>query len=82
MPLINKKISCSILGKINNGSTGDIACDSYHKYKEDIAIMKDLGVKMYRFSVSWPRILRDGTPYEINQAGINYYLNLVNVSTP
>ncbi|CAG9765658.1 unnamed protein product [Ceutorhynchus assimilis] len=66
-----------IPGKIKNNSTGDVACDSYHKYKEDVAILKDLGVKLYRFSISWSRIMPDGTPYNINQAGIDYYVNLV-----
>lgn len=64
-------------GKIKNNDTGDVACDSYHKYKEDVAILKELGFKVYRFSISWPRILPDGTPTKINQAGIDYYLNLI-----
>ncbi|XP_050306292.1 lactase/phlorizin hydrolase-like [Anthonomus grandis grandis] len=64
-------------GHVKNNATGDIACDSYHKYKEDVAILKDLGVQVYRFSISWSRIMPDGTPYQINQAGINYYLNLI-----
>ncbi|CAG9765655.1 unnamed protein product [Ceutorhynchus assimilis] len=64
-------------GKIRDNSTGDVASDSYHKYKEDVAILKDLGVKLYRFSISWSRIMPDGRPYSINQAGIDYYVNLV-----
>ncbi|XP_066253619.1 myrosinase 1-like [Euwallacea similis] len=65
------------VGHVKNDSTGDVACDSYHKYKEDIAIMKDLGLKLYRFSVQWPRILQDGTPLTLNQAGIDFYVNFV-----
>ncbi|XP_076259862.1 myrosinase 1-like [Rhynchophorus ferrugineus] len=64
-------------GNIKNGDTGDIACDSYHKYKEDVALLKQLGLNVYRFSISWPRILPNGTPTQINQAGLNYYKNLI-----
>ncbi|KAL1514216.1 hypothetical protein ABEB36_003507 [Hypothenemus hampei] len=64
-------------GHVKNNATGDVASDSYHKYKEDVAILADLGVKLYRFSIAWPRILPDGTPYKVNQAGIDYYLNLI-----
>ncbi|KAF7284528.1 hypothetical protein GWI33_022114 [Rhynchophorus ferrugineus] len=64
-------------GKIKNNDTGDVACDSYNKYKEDVAILKQLGLKVYRFSISWPRILPKGIPTEINQAGVDYYRNLI-----
>ncbi|KAH0999514.1 hypothetical protein HUJ05_013325 [Dendroctonus ponderosae] len=64
-------------GNIVDDSTGDVACDSYHKYREDVAILKDLGVDIYRFSIAWSRIMPNGTPNEINQAGIDYYLNLI-----
>ena len=63
-------------GKVDNGDTGDIACDHYHRWQEDITLMKDLGLKAYRFSISWPRILPSGTG-EINQAGIDFYSRLV-----
>ncbi|XP_018565435.1 myrosinase 1-like [Anoplophora glabripennis] len=63
---------------IQNNDTGDIACDSYHKYKEDIALAKELGVNHYRFSVSWTRILPTGFADQINVKGIMYYQNLVN----
>ncbi len=63
-------------GKIFNGDTGDVACDHYHRYKEDVALMKEIGLKAYRFSVSWTRILPNGTG-EINQAGIDFYNNLI-----
>ncbi|VDI50812.1 lactase-phlorizin hydrolase, partial [Mytilus galloprovincialis] len=64
-------------GKIDNNATGDIACDSYHKYKEDIKIMSDMKVTHYRFSISWPRILPDGTTRYINRKGIEYYNKLI-----
>ncbi|XP_050535529.1 myrosinase 1-like [Daktulosphaira vitifoliae] len=58
---------------------GDVACDSYHKYKEDIKILKELGVKVYRFSLSWPRILPLGHDHEQNQAGIDYYHKVIDL---
>jgi len=63
-------------GKIANGDTGDVADDSYHRYKEDVALMKSLGLKGCRFSVAWSRIFPTGvgTP---NQAGIDYYDRVV-----
>lgn len=63
-------------GKIENGDTGDIACDHYHRWREDIALMRQLGLKAYRFSVSWPRILPDGFG-RVNQAGLDFYDRLV-----
>jgi len=50
-------IAFSRCGNIKNGDTGDVACDHYHRYREDVALMKELGVQTYRFSVSWPRVL-------------------------
>ncbi len=63
-------------GKTDKGDTGDVADDSYHRYKEDIALMKALGLTACRFSVAWPRIFPDGagTP---NQKGIDYYNRFV-----
>lgn len=63
-------------GKVRNGDTGDVACDHYHRYKEDVALMKQLGLKGYRFSISWPRVLPNGTG-QVNEAGIQFYSNLV-----
>ena len=63
-------------GKIRDGSNGDVACDQYHHYKEDIAIVKSLNMKSYRFSTSWPRILPEGTG-KVNQKGLDYYSRLV-----
>ncbi len=67
----------AIPGKIMNNDRGNIACDSYHRYKEDIAMLKELGASAYRFSISWPRIMPTGRG-EVNQAGIDYYNNLIN----
>ncbi|KAK9511657.1 hypothetical protein O3M35_000277 [Rhynocoris fuscipes] len=62
---------------IYNNETGDVACDSYHKYKEDIQLLKYIGFDVYRFSISWSRILPKGTKDVINKAGINYYNKLI-----
>src|SRR6185369_2073550 len=59
-------------GNIRDGATGDIACDSYHRYPEDVALLKQMGVSAYRFSVAWPRIYPNGTG-QVNQAGLDYY---------
>lgn len=65
-----------IPGKIFGGHTGDVACDAYHRYEEDLDIMASLGIKHYRFSISWPRILPNGTG-EINEKGLEYYDKVV-----
>lgn len=62
---------------ILDGSSGDIAADSYHLYKRDVQMAKELGLNFYRFSVSWSRVLPTGFSNKINQAGINYYNNLI-----
>ncbi|XP_056648737.1 myrosinase 1-like [Diorhabda sublineata] len=62
---------------ISDNSTADIACDSYHKYKEDVALLKAIGVNHYRFSISWPRILPNGFDDYINPLGVGYYKNLI-----
>jgi beta-glucosidase len=63
-------------GKTANGDTGDVACDHYHRYPDDVALMQQLGVQAYRFSIAWPRILPHGTG-EVNEAGLNFYDKLV-----
>ena len=67
---------CHTPGKIENGDTGDIACDHYHRWPEDIALMKRLGLKAYRFSIAWPRIYPQGRG-ALNQAGVDFYSRLV-----
>jgi beta-glucosidase len=62
--------------KVANGDTGDVACDHYHRYPEDIALMKRLGISAYRFSTAWPRILPKGKG-QINQAGLDFYDRLI-----
>ena len=62
-------------GNITNADTGDVACDHYHRYKEDIALMRELGLKSYRFSLSWPRIIPDGKG-NMNHKGMDFYLRL------
>ena len=66
-----------IPGNTLNGSNGDIGADSYHRYKEDIALMKEMGLKSYRFSIAWTRILPEGKG-RINEKGIEYYNDLIN----
>lgn len=58
------------------GQTGDVACDHYHRYKEDVKLMKSLGIKAYRFSISWSRIFPEGTG-KINPKGVQFYSNLI-----
>ncbi|HKB92519.1 MAG TPA: GH1 family beta-glucosidase [Opitutaceae bacterium] len=66
---------CRIPGKVYNGETLDIACDHYHKFKDDFALMRHLGVRHYRLSIAWPRIYPMGDG-EINQAGVDFYHRL------
>ncbi|MCW2796456.1 GH1 family beta-glucosidase [Nocardioides sp.] len=63
-------------GRINDGSNADIACDHYHRYDEDVALMKDLGVGGYRFSLSWPRIQPTGSG-QVNEKGLDFYDRLI-----
>ncbi|XP_045765371.1 myrosinase 1-like [Maniola jurtina] len=58
-------------------TNGDVATDSYHKYKQDIIMIQSLGVNYYRMSLSWPRILPNGTDHYINKAGVRYYRKLM-----
>ncbi len=63
-------------GRVTNGDTGDVACDHYHRYAEDIAIMRRIGLKAYRFSTSWPRVLPGGRG-PVNAPGLDFYDRLV-----
>ncbi|KAK3205082.1 hypothetical protein Dsin_019128 [Dipteronia sinensis] len=65
--------------KIKDGSNGDVAIDSYNRYKEDVGIMKEMNLDAYRFSISWSRILPDGKLSRgVNKEGVRYYNNLIN----
>ena len=63
-------------GKILDGMTGDVACDHYHRYHEDVALMKELGVNAYRFSISWSRIFPEGRG-RVNEKGLDFYRKLI-----
>lgn len=63
-------------GRVANGDTGDVACDHYHRYPEDIRLMQALGVKAYRFSISWSRVIPDGKG-AVNAKGMDFYKRLV-----
>ena len=65
-------------GNVLDGSTGQVACDSYHKYREDVHLLKAMGLNSYRFSISWSRILPEGTG-RINPEGVEYYRDLINL---
>lgn len=67
---------CRVPGKVANGDTGDIACDHYHRYNEDLDLMKWMGVDAYRFSVAWSRVIPNGVG-PINQAGLDFYDRLI-----
>ncbi|HZQ16182.1 MAG TPA: GH1 family beta-glucosidase [Gaiellaceae bacterium] len=67
---------CATPGKVRNGDTGAVACDFYHRYREDIALMRELGVDGFRFSVAWPRVLPEGRG-KVNVKGLDFYDRLV-----
>jgi beta-glucosidase len=67
---------CRKPGAIWKGHTGDVACDHYHRYKEDVAMMKDLGLQAYRLSIAWPRVMPQGTG-TVNARGLDFYDRLV-----
>lgn len=63
-------------GKVFQGHTGDVACDHYHRFREDVQMMVKMGIRNYRFSVAWPRIIPDGTG-KVNEKGIAFYNELI-----
>lgn len=67
---------CKVPGKVANFDNGDIACDHYHRYKEDLDLMKWMGVTAYRFSVAWPRVIPDGVG-RVNEMGLDFYDRLI-----
>ena len=66
---------CRMPGAVINADNGDVACDHYHRYRDDVALMRDLGLQTYRFSTSWARVRPDGGP--VNAKGIDFYSRLV-----
>jgi len=63
-------------GKVYGGHTGETACDHYHRFREDVRIMKEIGLKAYRFSIDWTRVLPEGTG-RVNEEGIRFYSDLI-----
>ena len=63
-------------GKVRNGDSGEIACDFYHRYGDDVALMRELGLDAFRFSVAWPRVMPTGRG-RVNEAGLDFYDRLV-----
>ncbi|MGH1502385.1 MAG: GH1 family beta-glucosidase [Acidimicrobiales bacterium] len=69
-------VFCREEGRIMDRSTGDVACDHYHRFADDVALMRDLGLQAYRFSIAWPRVIPDGVG-AVNEAGLDFYDRLV-----
>lgn len=69
-------VFCRQPGNIWQGDTGEVACDHYHRYQEDVHLMKELGLRAYRFSISWPRVLPEGVG-AVNERGLDFYDRLV-----
>lgn len=67
---------CRWPGKVNGGHTGDVACDHYHRFREDVSLMREIGLRAYRFSFSWPRVLPEGTG-SANAKGLEFYDHLI-----
>jgi beta-glucosidase len=67
---------CATPGKVRNGDSGEQACDFYHRYPQDVVLMRELGIDAFRFSIAWPRVLPTGRG-PINQAGLDFYDRLV-----
>ncbi len=67
---------CRQPGKILDGTTGEVACDHYHRWQEDVGLMAELGVNAYRFSIAWPRVLPEGKG-RVNDAGLDFYDRLI-----
>src|SRR5262245_66180255 len=63
-------------GKIKNGDNGDVANDHYHRYREDVALIRSVGAKAYRFSIAWPRIFPEGIG-QANPKGLDFYSRLL-----
>lgn len=68
---------CKEPGSILDNSNGDVACDHYHRFEEDIRLMKSLNIQAYRFSIAWSRILPEGEGGNVNYDGIDFYNRLI-----
>ncbi|KAJ3348993.1 hypothetical protein HDU83_000914 [Entophlyctis luteolus] len=70
---------CATPGKVIDGTSGETACDSYHRVLEDVALLKQYGAKAYRFSIAWARIIPSGSRFDkVNEEGVQYYNTLIN----
>src|SRR5262249_55267270 len=67
---------CRIPGKMESGATGDVACDHYHRWRQDVALMKALSLQAYRFSIAWPRVIPEGRG-AVNEKGLDFYSRVV-----
>src|SRR5262249_34086405 len=67
---------CRKDGAIWQGQSGEVACDHYHRFRDDVALMKQIGLQAYRFSISWPRVIPEGTG-KVNEKGLAFYDQLV-----
>lgn len=67
---------CTVPGKISGGDNGVVSCDQYHRYREDVLLMKKAGIKSYRFSIAWPRLIPEGSG-AVNPEGVAYYHHLI-----
>jgi 6-phospho-beta-glucosidase len=74
--LSNWDVFSHLPGTTYQGTNGDVAVDHYHRFKEDVALMAELGMQTYRFSISWPRLLPEGTG-KVNEAGVKFYSDLI-----
>ena len=69
---------CATPGKIADGSSGAVACDHYHRWRDDVEMMRQIGLAAYRFSIAWPRVLPTGVG-TVNRPGLDFYDRLVDV---
>ena len=69
-------VMCRQPGRIDGGHDGRVACDHLHRFREDVAIMRELGIRNYRFSISWPRVMPQGTG-DVDEKGLAFYSELV-----
>ena len=69
---------CATPGKIADGSSGAVACDHYHRWRDDVEVMRQIGLDAYRFSIAWPRVVPSGVG-TVNRRGLDFYDRLVDV---